>query len=136
MSGVTIFVGVSRTPVNTHCTFIFTHLSNLARTTRTPMSVFSVASSIGPSQALPLLHVNLERGARKRLNATIFKVSQLRFAHNGCAAVVLKCLFIPDQGRPRATTDVESVSVPELFSNGTPVQSHKAKLHQLYELDG
>jgi hypothetical protein len=103
------------------------------------MSVFSVASSIGPSQALPLLHVNLERGARKRLNATIFKVCQLRFAHNGCAAVVLKCLFIPDQGRPRATTDVESVSVRELFSNGTPVQPHKARLHQLhqlYELDG
>jgi hypothetical protein len=47
------------------------------------MSVFSVASSIGPPQALPILHVNLERGALKRLIATIFQVKQLRFANNG-----------------------------------------------------
>jgi hypothetical protein len=47
------------------------------------MSVFSVASSIGTSQGLPVLHVNPERGVRKRLSATIFQVKQLRFANNG-----------------------------------------------------
>lgn len=81
MSGATIFVGVSRTLVNTLCMCISTHLTNLLRAMRTPMSVFSVASSIGASQGMPLLHVNRERCVRKRLSATVFQVKQRRFAN-------------------------------------------------------